>query len=101
MFGIKSIAKINIGSIGRTIPAQDISKINLAFATSLSKNLPNNFSGALTKLLGTALLPKLSSLDPSDKAIAANPVLRDAILALQKQAGAGNAKAVAKAYSQF
>ncbi|MEY9165914.1 hypothetical protein ABIE78_004033 [Sinorhizobium fredii] len=51
--------------------------------------------GALTKLLGTALL------DPSDKAIAANPVLRDAILALQKQAGAGNAKAVANAYSQF
>lgn len=95
MFGIKSIAKINIGSIGRTITAQDISKINSAFTTSLSKNLPNNFSGALTKLLGTALL------DPSDKAIAANPVLRDAILALQKQAGAGNAKAVAKAYSQF
>ncbi|WP_179119610.1 hypothetical protein [Ensifer adhaerens] len=48
------------------------------------------------------MLSKLSSLDVSgNKALAANPALRDAILALQKQAAAGNAKAVTNAYSKL
>lgn len=83
----------------KNIPLQSISTAQL---NSMSKSLPNSLTGrsGLPGLGG--LLSTFSATDLlGNKNITANPALRDALLALQKQAAAGNAKAAANAYSKF
>lgn len=104
MFAIKSIGKMTT-SIGRTLLKSNLSSLsvaNLMSSNSLSKSLQTSLGGVKGPLGAQSLLSTLSSLDVSgNKALAANPALRDAILALQKQAAAGNVKAVTSAYSKF
>ncbi|WP_065376861.1 hypothetical protein [Ensifer adhaerens] len=91
----KAISSI---AVTKKIPLQSISMAQL----NAVKNLPSALTGrsGLPGLGG--LLSTFSSADLlANKNITANPALRDALLALQKQAGNGNAKAVANAYSKF
>jgi hypothetical protein len=104
MFGGAIFKAISSIAVFNKFKPDLLSKPNLTFASSLSKNLSSkSLPGTVQGQLGLGLLSStLSSLDVSgNKTLAANPALRDAIVALQKQAVAGNAKAVTKAYLQF
>jgi hypothetical protein len=96
-----------INGIAKALSSASLSKAanvaGLLSKSNLSLKLPNNLLGGLKGQVGADFLAKLTAtLDaPGNKTLAANPAIRDVILALQKQTGAGNAKAVTNAYSKF
>ncbi|WP_156134030.1 hypothetical protein [Ensifer sp. ZNC0028] len=104
VFAIKGIGKM-ITSIGGSMPKPPISSFsptNLTSLNPLSKALSASLGGVGPLATTPGLISRFSSLDlAGNKALAANPALRDALLGLQKQTAAGSAKAVTNAYSKF